>query len=531
MNSGNGTITKITSAGNAVNLTNGATSNTIRGLTIGSTTGIGINGTNFGTLTVADADMSDTAARTGQALSLTTGTIAATFANIISTNSAATGITLSGVAGSLTVNTNTTIGNPTGIGISVGTSSATLSFGTTSSTGSGGTGISLLTNTGAITFGALTITPDANQRGLLATDNTNTITIPSGTIATSGAIALEITRSSSTTPLTVSLTSVSANGGANGIKMTNTSGTFTVTGDGTQTSGLYNRNGTGGTIQSTSNDGVLLSNASNVTLRQMNITNAGWDGVQSTGGSNIVLSATDINHPGNANPDSAGGTGNPSGFGGGNGWYAENITGTNRFDNNSRVFNWQASQSNGVLIHSTGTNFTSFTVDHVLISTSATAAAGIHGNLNGATTGQVSITNSEFTLIDQNAAQIFNNGSGTVRAIVQGNNFHDADATSGDGNNTLYLTNSANGALNFTIGGAGALGNTFKNLARLTTLAGVIQVDAAGGNSGTPNGGTINGTIENNNISNDAGFVNGRRGIDIQVEMDSHNLGTLVAAI
>ncbi|MDQ1695808.1 MAG: hypothetical protein QOJ03_1161, partial [Frankiaceae bacterium] len=149
----------------------------------------------------------------------------------------------------------------------------------------------------------------------------------------------------------------------------------------------------------------------------------------------------------------------------------------------------------------------------------------------GTTDGQVSLTNSEFTLIDQNAAQVLNNGSGTIRAIVQGNNFHDADATGGDGNNTLYLTNSANGHLNFTVGGAGALGNTFHNLARLTTLAGVVQVDAAGGSAGTPAGGLINGTITNNNIWNDAGFTNGRRAIDVQVEADSHNLGQLAVAI
>ncbi|MEY2463724.1 MAG: hypothetical protein QOH64_1862, partial [Acidimicrobiaceae bacterium] len=105
-------------------------------------------------------------------------------------------------------------------------------------------------------------------------------------------------------------------------------------------------------------------------------------------------------------------------------------------------------------------------------------------------------------------------------------------ATSGDGNNTVYLSNSANGRLNFTVGGpTAAEGNTFHNLARLTVLAGVLQVDAAGGSGATPAGGQINGTIQHNTISNDAGFVNGRRAIDIQVEADSHNLGTLSAAI
>ena len=120
-------------------------------------------------------------------------TLNATFGSISSTDSGTTGISLIGVAGNLTTPT-TTITNPTGIGLSVGTSSAILSFGNTSSTLSGGTGVSLLTNTGTITFGALNISPDASQRGLLATDNSGTITSTSGAITASGAIAVEITR-------------------------------------------------------------------------------------------------------------------------------------------------------------------------------------------------------------------------------------------------------------------------------------------------------------------------------------------------
>src|SRR6185312_5307976 len=140
------------------------------------------------------------------------------FGSISSANSGATGISLTGVAGSLTT-PSTTVTNPTGIGISVGTSSAALSFGSTTATGSADTGVSLLTNTGTITFGALNIAPNANQRGLLATDNSNTITSTGGAITASGAIAVEITRASGTTPLAISQTSVSASGGANGIKL------------------------------------------------------------------------------------------------------------------------------------------------------------------------------------------------------------------------------------------------------------------------------------------------------------------------
>jgi uncharacterized repeat protein (TIGR01451 family) len=316
MNSGNATITKITSAGNGINVSTG--NNTIRGLTVGTTTGVGISsGASFGTLTISDTNMDDSPNRGGQALGLTSGTLAATFANIRSTNSSAAGVSLTSVSGSLTSSGVTSITNPGTIGISVGTSSATLNFGTTTSTQSGGTGISLLTNTGTITFGALTITPDANQRGLLATDNTNTITIPSGTVTTSGGTAVEITRSSSTTPLAVSLTSVSANGGSSGIFLKNTSGSFTVTG----TSGSTTKDGTGGTIQNmtgasaspvenaTIGIGVYLNNVTNVTLNHMNLHDFSNYGIIGTTVTGFTLTYSIIN---GTNGDTVSGVGEGS---------------------------------------------------------------------------------------------------------------------------------------------------------------------------------------------------------------------------
>lgn len=507
-NSGNGTIVNITSASTAITVASG---NTLVGFTGGDAV-TDISGAGFGTLTISDVTLNGT----GQALNLTTGTLAATFVSISSTNSATTGISLTGVAGTLTTPT-TTITNPTGIGISVGTSGGTLNFGNTTSTGSGGTGVSLLTNTGAITFGALNISPDSNQRGLLATDNSNTITSASGTISTSGAPAVEITRGVGTTPLVISLTSVSTSGGLNGIKLTNTSGSFTVTGDGSMTAGLLDRDGSGGTLSSTTGDSVSLTNTQNVTLRQMNITNAALDGVEATGGNNVTLSAVDINTPGSTNPAPVGG------FGSGNGFRATNVTGDIEFDNNSRVINWQASQSNAVLLHLTSTNFTSFTVDNAFITTSATGAAGIHANLNGATTGTVTLTDTDLTLIDQNGAQILNNGSGTITSVVQRNNFHDADATGGDGNNTLFIAQSGSGVSNFTVGGAAAAdGNTFHNLARLVTATGVIAINCA---TVGQVGSRLNGSVQNNNINNSVGFVNGRRAIDFGIEANGGSHG------
>ena len=69
-------------------------------------------------------------------------------------------------------------------------------------------------------------------------------------------------------------------------------------------------------------------------------------------------------------------------------------------------------------INDRSSNFTSFTVQNALFTTSATGADGFLFDANGATSGSVTVTNSEFTLIDQDAVQINNDGSGTINARV-----------------------------------------------------------------------------------------------------------------
>ena len=63
-----------------------------------------------------------------------------------------------------------------------------------------------------------------------------------------------------------SLISVNVNGATKGISLTTTTGSFTVLGTGTTA-------GTGGTIQNTTSNGVEFKTATNVTLKNMNITN------------------------------------------------------------------------------------------------------------------------------------------------------------------------------------------------------------------------------------------------------------------
>jgi hypothetical protein len=209
-----------------------------------------------------------------------------------------TGISLTSNPGSLSIGT-TTITNPGTSGITESNCSATINYGNATVNGSGSVGVQLggtgVGNTGTITFGDLDIAPDSGQRGLLAQDNTNTITTTSGTISTSGAVAVEMTRSSSTTPLQIALTTVSANGGTSGIILTNTSGSFSIAGTGSA--------GSGGTIQNTTATGILLNNVQSVSFSRMNIQSSGDDGINGTTVNGFSLSDSSVINNGNSTSD------------------------------------------------------------------------------------------------------------------------------------------------------------------------------------------------------------------------------------
>ena len=87
-------VTTALAATNGVTLGSG---NTLRGLAFGNATGSAIAGTAFGTLTVADVSV----VTTGQALNLTTGTLAGSFSRLASSGGASN-VFLSGVDGTST---------------------------------------------------------------------------------------------------------------------------------------------------------------------------------------------------------------------------------------------------------------------------------------------------------------------------------------------------------------------------------------------------------------------------------------------
>lgn len=101
------------------------------------------------------------------------------------------------------------------------------------------------------------------------TSSNGNLAIATGTLTASSVSALNIsgTASNNRIALTGNFVAINANGGTKGIVLSNTSGTFKVTGSGTTA-------GSGGTIQNITLRGAEFVNADGITLSNMNFTNA-----------------------------------------------------------------------------------------------------------------------------------------------------------------------------------------------------------------------------------------------------------------
>lgn len=159
-----GTRPVINSAADGIVL---ALGNTIRGLNVGNTTGIGISGSSVGTATVSEASILGT----GAALSISTGTLAMDFDEVSSTVTGTEGIFLSAVEGSLEIGSGAISAtgdsavdiSGTGPGLALDATFTSLS-----SSGGGGPGINLANTIGT---GGLTVTgvsPTAASGGTFA---------------------------------------------------------------------------------------------------------------------------------------------------------------------------------------------------------------------------------------------------------------------------------------------------------------------------------------------------------------------------
>jgi hypothetical protein len=274
------TITTSVAATNGVNLpATGA--ETLRGFTIGNTTGFDVaSGATFGTLNASEVVLNGT----GGALNLNTGALSATFGGVTSTASAAQGMALQSVTGSLTAG-GTAISGSTTQGILVSGSTANIDFGNTSvgtaSAGSGGTnGISLQNNSGGTrTFGTLTIQNNsgANSALLIGGGGNSGGSVTAGTTNISGVPAsgnnIDIRNLAAGATVSFGATTVNKASAGALVNMANDAGSITfasLTGANTAGNGVVGTDDTGaltvtsgtGSISATGGAALSLNNAS-----------------------------------------------------------------------------------------------------------------------------------------------------------------------------------------------------------------------------------------------------------------------------
>ncbi|MEZ2328462.1 hypothetical protein AB6802_01905 [Mesorhizobium sp. RCC_202] len=367
-----GTTTALT--GTAVSINNNGQSSVIAFSNIDIVTNgtTGFSATNGGTVNVTTGTVSSTGA---QAINLN-GVATTTGINFTSTTSTGgtNNVVVSGVTGAGTVSLGTgSLTGASGVAFLGSGGTASVSYSGSITKTSNGRAIDLQNRTGGtVTFNG-TVSSTGSSDGIFLNANTgstinfaNTLTIDTSASGTAGftatgggtvsATALGSTiNSGSGTALNVANTtiggsglkfqSISSNGAANGIVLNNTgtSGGLTVMGD-----GGGSNNGSGGTIQNSTGDGVSLNSTQDVHLAYMNITNNLGDGIGGSGINGFVLNRLNISLNGDSAATDESGinitelTGTAS-----NGAHATSIS--NSVISNNEEFEIQISNSSGTL--------------------------------------------------------------------------------------------------------------------------------------------------------------------------------------
>ena len=343
MNTG-GNATTLTSGSTTIFLNNTTTSNNLNGFTVGASTTTGINGLNFGTLNVGDVILSTS---TGQALVLNNGTVAIPTHYPGFTSTTSTGgtnnVSLTTIAGTVNlgsgalsgaggnafdvnggpaaINFSGTISNSTGRQVNI----INKTGGTVALSGAiSGTGTGIFLNSNASTTinftGGVVVSSGASAAFTATSSGTISVTGAANTLTSTTGIALNV---ANTTIGASGLTfrSISSNGSVNGIVLNNTgaSGGLTVTGNSAGNCGgsitvqplgtpstanaPVTADCTGGTIQTTTGHGIVLTSTNNVSLTRMLIQNAanGFDEISANSINGLTIDHSDItDNAGNA---------------------------------------------------------------------------------------------------------------------------------------------------------------------------------------------------------------------------------------
>jgi uncharacterized repeat protein (TIGR01451 family) len=467
----------LVSAGAAPTITNGAGAgialgqdNTLRGFGVGDTTTADIVGSNFGTLTVSDVELSGN----GGALDLDNGTLAATFGPI-EVNSGVRGIDLDAVTGSLSI-AGTDIDGVSGMGIRVVNGNATHSFGAT--TVDAPSGISLSNNpTSTFDFSSLAVFTTAGP-GLLASTS-GTLNLPGigNVIGAVGGPALDLTSTSLGAGATFSGTSSSLSTGK-GINLDGVTGALSIG---------------GGTLGSAAGIAFDLAGGTGAVSFSGSIINAASRAVEITGRttSTVTLSG----HIG----DNAAGTG-------------VNITG-----NSGGTITLSGNYSG---------NTTSSQID--IANNSGSAVINFSGSSKSLSTG----ANNAIDIINNGTAQIHFTGGGLVLATTSGTPFNatggaGAITVQGIGNTLTSTTGTALHIADTTIGAAGL---TFQAISSNGGTTGIV-LDTTGAGpvtvTGTGAAGS-GGTIQN--TSGDAILLDTTGGLVTLNHMIIQDIGNMAGA-
>ncbi|HEX3558934.1 MAG TPA: Ig-like domain-containing protein, partial [Pyrinomonadaceae bacterium] len=408
--------------------------------------------------------------------------------------------TITGGASSTGVNINAANGNVSFANLNLGTSGARMTNQAVTITG----------GTGTYSLGTVSIFTSGAAAGIVATNADGTLNT-TGTVDASGATAINISGPAGLTTLGMTLTKISSGGGVNGISIQNTSGSFTVNGDGTN-------NASGGLIQNSTGDGVLLANASNISLTSMSIQSSAHSGVK---GSNNVQNFSFVNGTIN-NSGTASGTGD-SNIAFNKGEFAptvgneKNLTGTltvtgstltNAFFNGVDVYQFDGTVSNFNISNNTITSSTS-------TATSKGDGIKLVGFGSGSTVANYSkgtINANTISNFPSDAGIFFAGGNGTSAAAPAGTYGSDIST------NAIKITNNtiAGQSAAAGIGTQGIFtslngtGTGFFNITSnsITNVLGIAIATGANGNT-TYNGIILSNTINAHNINNSAGIGGG----------------------
>ena len=283
-----------------------------------------------------------------------------------------------------------TIGNTIGTGLS-GNNVVTA---TVSETSINGTGAGVSINTGTLAMSFDEISSDA--AGIALSNVSGEFDVTTGTIDSGSATAVSI--AGSPIELGVTLTSVSADGAANGININNTTGSFTVAGDGGAT-----QNDSGGIISNTVGDGISLTSTTNITLNQMSVDNTGRHGVFGTGVIDLMVNDSIFDSIGDADTEDA------FSFKTESGGIDNNISGTLTLDNVD-ITNFHES---GLHVYNDAGTLIANVIDSIVDDNEDTAnlSYGVYFELEGNAGATLNVVGNTFTDVESDIVRFETNSS------------------------------------------------------------------------------------------------------------------------